>query len=111
MDRESGELFAIKILKANKQKVSHISNMWREVDALSSLRDERVVKYFHSFPLHHKSSLAIVMEYLPGGDLKQFLKESGGRVPEATAQKLFIQMCEAVKYFHSRKLIHRDLKL
>jgi len=73
VDRGSGKEFAIKILKTYRT-VSHISTMWKEVDSLSSMNCEHIVRYHHSFPIHSKSSIAIVMEYLGGGNLGQFVK-------------------------------------
>lgn len=50
------------------------------------------------------------MEYAKGGDLKQYLQDKGP-LDEDQARKLFVQMISAVSYCHSRKTIHRDLKL
>jgi NIMA (never in mitosis gene a)-related kinase len=51
------------------------------------------------------------MEYVDGGDLAALLAERRGRLlSEDDALKIFIQLVVALKYVHSRKVIHRDLK-
>lgn len=53
----------------------------------------------------------LVMEYLPGGDLKQRLKARGGRpfaIEEAV--RIIRALAEALAYAHGQNIIHRDIK-
>ena len=49
----------------------------------------------------------LVMEYLPGGTLKQRL---GKPVPYQQAARLLLPVAEALAYAHSKGIIHRDVK-
>ena len=51
-----------------------------------------------------------VMEYLEGGELKEYLN-SKGRLDEEEAQNIFSQIVDAIFYCHRQQIIHRDLKL
>ena len=64
----------------------------------------------------------IIMEYCASGDLtdviRDYKKEQLERNPETTnvslpehkVMKYFIEICEAIRYIHSKDIIHRDLK-
>lgn len=51
-----------------------------------------------------------VMEYLEGGELKEYLN-SKGKLDEQEAQWFFSQIVDAIFYCHRQQIIHRDLKL
>lgn len=51
----------------------------------------------------------IVMEYINGINLKDFLKNSGGRLDEATVLNLMKPVFESLYRIHQSGLIHRDI--
>lgn len=51
----------------------------------------------------------IAMEYLPGGTLKDYLKQHSP-LPLAEAQRLLLQIAEGLREIHARGIIHRDVK-
>jgi serine/threonine protein kinase len=55
-----------------------------------------------------EDELILVMEYIDGGDVMQFL--SAGPMDETLYWRLFRQMLCAVHYMHSRDVIHCDIK-
>jgi len=50
------------------------------------------------------------MELCAGGDLLNFVRKRK-RLDEETAKVLFKQIIEGIGYIHSKKILHRDIKL
>lgn len=50
------------------------------------------------------------MQYLEGGELKKFVQDQHP-IEEDECMRIFNQILAAVEYFHSKKIVHRDLKL
>lgn len=51
-----------------------------------------------------------VMPYCQGRSLKQLLANDTTAPAIATALRLFLQICQAMNYAHSKNILHRDLK-
>ncbi len=52
----------------------------------------------------------ICMEYVGGGDLKTFLKEQGGKLPQEEAVQIIRETARALAHAHSEGVLHRDIK-
>jgi len=60
---------------------------------------------------HDQGVDAILMEYVPGGSLKDFCdKQPGGRLSVADAVRFLTQTCEAMVEAENLGIVHRDLK-
>ena len=57
-----------------------------------------------------EKNVYLIIEYISGGELYNVL-EREGKFDENRARMIFTQIVEGVKYFHSKKISHRDLKL
>ena len=80
-----------------------------EVKILSALNSPYIVAYHESFI--ENQTLCIVMEYCENGDLGQLLSQTHGKhLDEQTVWKYLIEICFALQYLHSRKILHRDIK-
>ena len=84
-----------------------------EIKILQSLNHPNIVKLEEVKAT--KDYYYIVMEYINGGSLtdclKKYQQKFGKAFPESIVQYLMIQIVDAIKYIHARKIIHRDLKL
>ena len=56
------------------------------------------------------SELYLVLEYIPGGELFDYITSKGPRIPINEARLLFQQLISGVEYLHRHSVIHRDLK-
>ena len=110
----SNQLFATK--KVSKQKVETPSikkyfkneiNILKELDHKNIVRLETIRQTVHNF--------YIITEFYNGGGLSECLRKhrmiKGRPFSEEVVQHLMIQIIDALKYLHSKKIIHRDLKL
>ena len=111
---ETGQLFAIK--KVSKQKVEVPSvkkyflnelTILRELQHKNIIRLETIRQTVHNY--------YIITEYYNGGGLTECLRKhkmiKGKPFSEEKVQYLMKQIIEALIYLHSKKIIHRDLKL
>ncbi|CEP14689.1 hypothetical protein [Parasitella parasitica] len=99
----TGRLVAIK--KIGKQ---HAPMMAREIHHHRQLKHPNVVMLYEMITT--ESCIHIISEFCPNGDLLDALTESG-RCSDVRVHKWFRQLTDAVKYCHTRGIVHRDLKL
>ena len=77
----------------------------REAKALGKLSHPNIVNV-HDYG-EHDNQPYLVMEYLPGGTLKDKL---GRPMPWQEAVRLLIPIAEALAYAHEHGILHRDVK-
>lgn len=99
---------AIKILREDfSRDISFRERFRQEAKAAANLSHANIVTV-HDFGLD-SGRLFIVMEYVPGTDLKTLLKQLGRFSVDETI-RLMIQACAGVGYAHRAGLVHCDLK-
>ena len=99
--------FAVKVITKGRSLDSHITDFSYEASILSSVEHQYIVKIFDCFENEHY--LYMVMEFVRGGELFDFVKNKGP-VDEKRAAKFFRQLLEGVAYLHAKGITHRDLK-
>lgn len=76
---------------------------------MKAINSPYIVKHFGTFI--EKSTLHIVMEYCPKGDLSNYMRAQMGKpFKEETIWKLSIQMMVGLRDLHAKKILHRDIK-
>ena len=75
--RQTGEEFAIKIIKAEKLgTASEIDSIFLEAETLKTLKHDNIVKVHNCLALKNMQ-VAIIMEYLEGGELLAYVQRQG----------------------------------
>lgn len=99
---------AVKALREDfSQDVAFRERFRQEAKAAANLSHPNIVTV-HDFGLDQKH-LFIVMEYMPGTDLKTLIKQKE-RFSVSEALELMIQACSGVGYAHRAGLVHCDIK-
>jgi serine/threonine protein kinase/tetratricopeptide (TPR) repeat protein len=108
-DAQTGETIAIKWLKSEAIAADPgmIERFQREGEALRQLNHPNIVKMLAAVEEDNKHYL--IMEYVPGGDLKDLLEETP-QLPIHQILTLSIELADALTRAHYLKIIHRDLK-
>ncbi len=99
---------AIKVLRQNlSNDFAFRQRFHQEAKAAANLTHPNIVTV-HDFGLD-SGQLFIVMEYVPGTDLKTLIRQRGRFTIEETLQ-LMIQACAGIGYAHRAGLVHCDIK-
>ena len=79
----------------------------QEAKIMASLNHDGITKVI-DFD-EEENRLAIVMEYLPGQTLDEYIKQKGA-LSEKQAKDIFIPVLDAFAYAHKKGIVHRDVK-
>ncbi|QEU62559.1 Hsl1 [Kluyveromyces lactis] len=108
---ETGKLSAIKIVPKKFVKSNQIKQLpygiEREIIIMKLISHPNVMGLYEVW--ENKSELYLVLEYVEGGELFDYLV-SKGKLPESEAIHYFKQIVQAVAYCHGFNICHRDLK-
>ena len=108
VEKKTKERVAIKIIKKNKTKPSDIELVKTEIDVMKLCHHPNVVHLLDHF--ENAEYIFIVMEYIRGGRLTDYMKEKKFNFTEKRAAEIINQIALGVKYLHKYGIIHRDLK-
>ncbi|KIM81702.1 hypothetical protein PILCRDRAFT_821045 [Piloderma croceum F 1598] len=106
--QETGEVCALKKMKKRTLfKMDEVRHVLVERDILTATKTPWLVRLLYAFQDPHYVYLA--MEYVPGGDFRTLLNNSGV-LKEEHARYYISEMFAAVNELHKLGYIHRDLK-
>lgn len=101
-------IVAIKILKEEfREDTEFLKRFDTEAQAAASLTHPNIVQIYDVG--RDESRFFIVMEYVEGKTLKEYIEERG-HLEWREAINVSIQICSALSKAHSRHIIHRDIK-
>ncbi|MBN1995120.1 MAG: tetratricopeptide repeat protein [Anaerolineae bacterium] len=107
-DRHLDRHVAIKQLLLNRIKdESSVKRFIQEARVAATLAHPNVVTIY-ALRIEDKK-FYMIMEYLPGGSLRQLLNKQG-HLPVEQAVNLTVGICEGLAKFHDKGILHRDIK-
>jgi serine/threonine protein kinase len=99
---------AVKILRPEFTNDEEFVKRFKvEAQAVASLSHPNVVSIYDVG--HHDDVHYIVMEYVDGMTLKDYLNKHGA-LNWQDAVKITIQICSAIEHAHKNNIVHRDIK-
>lgn len=102
----SGMFFALKVINLALVKEDQIDQLKNEVEILKTLDHKNIIKAYETFQMKKLKKLMIIMELCSGGDMYARMPYTEKEVGRAMRQVL-----SAIHYMHSKRIIHRDIKL
>ncbi|WP_295458829.1 SUMF1/EgtB/PvdO family nonheme iron enzyme [uncultured Thiodictyon sp.] len=107
-DGRARRLVAVKVLHGQHgDERGRVERFFRGARKMAELRHQGIVQVFDS-DLADEGHHFFVMEYLPGGDLRQAVLN--GVVAPESALDLILTVGAALAFAHARGIIHRDIK-
>jgi len=107
-DKKIKEEVALKILRpeiaSDKKTIERFSN---ELKLARKIRHENICQMYDIN--EEEGTHYITMEYVPGEDLKSFIRRVG-QLPVGKTISIVKQVCEGLSEAHRLRVIHRDLK-
>lgn len=112
IDLRSGFPVAIKELKIRHFKNQIIRENFKKVETqlYLYLKHPNIPKLVDFIDMHEREQLYIVMEFIQGKSLEQYIYEEIGLIPEHKALPLFLEILETVAYLHQNGILHLDIK-
>ncbi|OON23657.1 kinase domain protein [Opisthorchis viverrini] len=106
LERKTSQEVAIKILQLARQTQPEM--VVTEIEVLRALKHENIVNYLGSFLRRPLDQLWVVMEYLDGGCLADFVTEF--KMESRMIAAVTKECTKGLAYLHDRNIIHRDVK-
>ncbi|MBQ3739845.1 MAG: serine/threonine protein kinase [Bacteroidales bacterium] len=112
VDLRSGFPVAIKELKIRHFKNPVIREKFKNVEAqlYLYLQHPNIPKLVDFIDLKETSQMFIVMEFVKGRSLEEYIYREIGLIPEQKALPMFLEILDTVSYIHNKGILHLDLK-
>lgn len=106
---DSGKIFAAKtVAKVSIKSEKTRRKLLSEIQIHKSMKHFNIVQFVDCF--EDETNVYMLLEICPNGSLMDLLKKRKV-LTEPEVRFFTTQICGAIKYMHSRRVIHRDLKL
>ena len=107
--KKTGNKVAIKIINKSSLKTEIDKELIKsEIDIMKLCHHPNIVKLLDHF--ENSEYIYIVMEYISGGTLNQYIKNHYFYISESEAANIISQIGNGLKYLHNYGIVHRDLK-
>ncbi len=100
---------AIKALHVNLVNNAQIRARFKnEAATMAHLKHPQIVSLYDY--LETAQGLYLIMEYVEGKPLDEYIEKVSGPIPENRALRLFVKILDGFEYAHNQGVVHRDIK-
>ena len=105
----TGQKVAIKELLPHLATLDDLRERFRrEAQFMARLNHPNIVRLIRYEESGNR--LLLVLEYIEGINLEEYITNHRGPIPEEEAKELFCQLLDAFAYAHENDVVHRDIK-
>lgn len=108
--KDTNQYFAVKIIDVHlmDEKFQGMMTQFQiEIQALQQLHHPGIIKLYDVYV--NASKIFIIMEYLEGGELFDYVVQKG-TLTEEEASMIVKKVTSAIVFMHEQNIVHRDLK-
>lgn len=106
--KETGREVAIKILNKQKMKMKNYDMVWNEIEVLKLCQHPNILRLYDV--LENVDYIFLVMELLPGGTLRDYMKKHNNKISEEKAKTFIKSIASGLEYMNQFSIVHRDIK-
>lgn len=106
--KKTGKEVAIKMVSKTEMSPEDLELQRNEIEILKVCQHPSIIRLLDIF--ENETDIYLVMEYMKGGDLFDYLQRRDFTVSESLACNIAHQIATAIFYLHSYGVAHRDLK-
>ncbi|MCA9803941.1 MAG: protein kinase [Cyanobacteria bacterium HKST-UBA02] len=103
-----GRLVAVKMIHSHLMSTTAIKRFQQEAKTVSAISHPNVIG-IHDFGISEENQPYMVMDYIEGMPLSDYIKENGPLGQELTTS-ISLQICDGLAHAHAKGVLHRDLK-
>ena len=107
--QDASDVYAVKIIDRTLCNERELQNVHEELSLMEKIHSPNVCRLKEVTKT--KSNVYLALELCNGGSLQNFLKASGGRIPELTARIFLKQIVRGLTAIREQDAVHRDLGL
>lgn len=107
LDMRTGRTVAAKLMSMDQINEFTVDRIVQEISLMKGLSHRNIVQYIGT--AKEGAILYVLLEHMPGGSLANLLKQYGP-LPEVLCRRYIADVLEGLRYLHSKKVAHRDLK-
>ncbi len=106
--KEDGSILAWKVIDYSDSTPGEKQQFVNETNILQNLQHPGISSYYGRIVDRDNSKLYVLMEYVPGSDLEEFV--SGNPLQPIESLELMKSLAETLQYIHQKNVVHRDIK-
>ncbi len=103
------QLFAIRMILRKTTASSSYEDLQREIETIQYVNHTNVIALKDL--ILSANNYYLIFPYCSGGDLADFVKNAGGRLPELRARDFMRQILAGLDAIHAQKIVHGGMKL